>query len=295
MIDQHPDEWYELRRTGIGGSDAAAVLGMSKCKTPYQVWREKVYGERQPDNGQFERGRDLESFIRGKYVWETGKSVVMPSFLRLPEFPYICGNLDGVIHGDRKVVEFKTSLFDDWGDEPPIEYVLQCQHYLFITGYDETDLVVLILSTWKIKTFHIHSDAELQKLMVENYQKFWKHVEDKTPPEPVNCEDLKKMFPSSLSNSKTLSATAIDACKSIKEMKKQVADLQGAIEELEFQIKNELQDSDTGVDADGKTICTWKTSKPRQTIDSARLKAEEPGIYNSFLKQGTSSRTFLIK
>lgn len=293
MPDEHLQEWYENRRTGIGGSDAAAVLGMSKWKTPYQVWREKVYGERQPDNGQFERGRDLESFIREKYEKETGEKVFTQSFVRDPNYDFVVGNLDGIT--DEKVVEFKTSLFDDWGDEPPIEYVLQCQHYLLLTGYDEADLVVLILSTWKIKTFHIHADKELQDLMVENYQKFWKHVEDKTPPEPVNCEDLKKMFPSSLSNSKTLSATAIDACNSIKEMKKQVADLQGAIEELEFQIKTELQDSDTGVDADGKTICTWKTSKPRQTIDSARLKAEEPGIYNSFLKQGTSSRTFLIK
>ena len=293
MPDEHSQEWYDNRRTGIGGSDAAAVLGMSKWKTPYQVWREKVYGERQPDNGQFERGRDLEPFIREKYEKETGEKVFTPSFVRDPNYDFVVGNLDGIT--DEKVVEFKTSLFDDWGDEPPIEYVLQCQHYLLLTGYDEADLVVLILSTWKIKTFHIHADKELQDLMVENYQKFWKHVEDKTPPEPVNCEDLKKMFPSSLSNSKTLSATTIDACNTIKEMKKQIADLQGEIEELEFQIKNELQDSDTGVDADGKTICTWKTSKPRQTIDSARLKAEEPGIYNSFLKQGTSSRTFLIK
>lgn len=292
MTDTHDEQWHELRRTGIGGSDAAAVLGESHWKTPYQVWREKVYGERQPDNGQFERGRDLEPLIREWYEKETGNKVVIPCFLRYKDF--ICGNLDGVVNAE-KVVEFKTSLFDDWGDEPPIEYVLQCQHYLLLTGYDEADLVVLILSTWKHKIYHIHADEELQDLMVENYQKFWKHVEDKTPPDPVNIEDLKLMFPASKADSRTLSTTAIDACNSIKEMKKQVADIQGAIDELEFQIKNELQDSDTGVDADGKIICTWKTGKPRQTIDSARLKAEEPGIYNSFLKTGTASRTFLIK
>lgn len=293
MPDEHSQEWYDNRRTGIGGSDAAAVLGMSKWKTPYQVWREKVYGERQPDNGQFERGRDLESFIREKHENETGKKVVTPSFMRDPKYDFVVGNLDGIT--DEKVVEFKTSLFDDWGDEPPIEYILQCQHYLFITGYDEADLVVLILSTWKIKTFHIHADSELQNLMVENYQKFWKHVEDKTPPEPVNNDDLKKMFPSSLSNSKTLSQGAIDAYQALIEKKKQLVEIETDIDALEFQIKYELGEFDTGVNSDGKVLCTWKTSKPRQTIDSARLKAEEPGIYNSFLKQGTSSRTFLIK
>ena len=293
MPDEHSREWHDNRRTGIGGSDAAAVLGMSKWKTPYQVWREKVYGERQPDSKSFWIGRKTEPETRQWYENEIGKKVVVPDFKRDAIYPFICGNLDGIT--DEKVVEIKTDLFDDWGDEPRLEYVLQCQHYLYITGYDEADLVAFFRSDWTYRIFHIHADKELQDLMVENYQKFWKHVEDKTPPEPVNCEDLKKMFPSSVSNSRTLSATAIDACNSIKEMKKQVADLQGAIEELEFQIKNELQDSDTGVDADGKTVCTWKTSKPRQTIDSARLKAEEPGIYNSFLKQGTSSRTFLIK
>ena len=97
MIEAHSKEWHENRRTGIGGSDAAAVLGMSKWKTPYQVWREKVYGERQPDNGQFERGRDLESFIREKYEKETGKKVVTPSFMRDPNYDFVVGNLDGTV------------------------------------------------------------------------------------------------------------------------------------------------------------------------------------------------------
>lgn len=293
MIDQHPDEWYELRRTGIGGSDAAAVLGESKWKTPYKVWREKVFGERDPDKAQYERGRELEPSIRRWYEKETGKKVYVPSFMRDPKYDFICGNIDG--RTDDKVIEIKTALYDDWGDTPPNAYVLQCQHYLYLTGYDECDLVVRFLATWTHKVYTIHANPELQELMIKHYQAFWKYVETKTPPPAKTLDDLKLMFPASKNETKTLSQGAIDAYQALIEKKKQLVDIETDIDALEFQIKSELGEFDTGVNSDGKVLCTWKTSKPRQTLDTARLKMEEPGIYNSYLKQGNVSRTFLLK
>lgn len=292
MIIQHPDEWYELRRTGIGGSDAAAVLGMSKWKTPYQVWREKVFGERDPDNKSFEAGRRLEPIIREWYEDETGQKVVVPGFMRDKHYPFLCGNVDGLT--DDKVIEIKTARFNDWGDTPPNAYVLQCQHYLLLTGKNSADLVVLFAGQ-DFKVYSINTNPALQTAMLQHYYQFWQYVESKTPPQPQTLDDLKLMFPASKNDTKTLSQKAIAAYETLIEKKKMLVDIETDIDALEFQIKSELGEFDTGVNSDGKVLCTWKTSKPRQTLDTARLKTEEPGIYNSYLKQGNVSRTFLLK
>lgn len=290
MINQHPDEWYELRRTGIGGSDAAAVLGESKWKTPYKVWREKVFGERDPDNKSFQAGRRLEPIIREWYEDETGQKVVIPGFMRDKHYKFLCGNVDGLT--DDKVIEIKTARFNDWGDTPPNAYVLQCQHYLLLTGKDSADLVVLFAGQ-DFKVYSIDANPDLQRSMLSLYKIFWNCVETKTPPPARTLDDIKAMFPMSVANTKTLSRNAIAGCKTINEMKKQIASLQSDIDEIELDIKNELQDSDTGIDSDGRVICTWKTSKPRMTVDTEGLK--KAGLYDQFLKPGKPNRTFLLK
>lgn len=292
MTDTHDEQWHELRRTGIGGSDAAAVLGESKWKTPYKVWREKVFGERDPDNKSFEAGRRLEPIIREWYEDETGQKVVIPGFMRDKHYPFLCGNVDGLT--DDKVIEIKTARFNDWGDTPPNAYVLQCQHYLLLTGKDSADLVVLFAGQ-DFKVYSIDTNPALQTAMLQHYYQFWQYVESKTPPPPQTLDDLKLMFPASKNDTKTLSQKAIAAYETLIEKKKMLVDIETDIDALEFQIKSELGEFDTGVNSDGKVLCTWKTSKPRQTLDTVRLKTEEPGIYNSYLKQGNVSRTFLLK
>ncbi len=290
MIDQHPDEWYELRRTGIGGSDAAAVLGESHWKTPYKVWREKVFGERDPDNKSFQAGRRLEPVIRQWYEDETGQKVIVPDFMRSEQYPFLCGNCDGLT--DDKVIEIKTARYNDWGDSPPVEYVLQCQHYLLLTGKQTADLVVLFAGQ-DFKIYRIDANPALQTVMLQHYRAFWKHVETKTPPPAKTLDDLKLMFPTSKSEKKTLSQKAIAAYEALIAKKKLLVEIEADIDDLEFQIKSELGEFDTGVNADGKILCTWKTSKPRMVVDTEELK--KAGLYEKFLKQGTANRSFLLK
>ena len=57
-------EWLEARRGGIGGSDAATLLGVSKFSSPYKLWAEKTGRDIGDfDNPYMRRGRALEPVI----------------------------------------------------------------------------------------------------------------------------------------------------------------------------------------------------------------------------------------
>ena len=70
-------EWLQVRRSGIGGSDAAAALGLSPWKSPLELWEEKAMGKTQPrqENDAMIFGRLLEPIVREEFVRRTGYKV----------------------------------------------------------------------------------------------------------------------------------------------------------------------------------------------------------------------------
>ncbi len=70
------EQWLQIRRKTIGGSDAAAIVGLSHYSTPYSVWANKT--GRIPDaedNEAMRQGRDLEEYVAKRWEEATGKSV----------------------------------------------------------------------------------------------------------------------------------------------------------------------------------------------------------------------------
>ena len=139
-IDEHSEAWHDERRKCIGGSDAAAVLGMSNWKTPYEVWHDKVYGPTFKGNDGTRRGQLREPQIVTEYATKTGRIVYQPGHMTMPERPYVGCNLDGLCKD--RIIEAKTAnaRAESRWSEPgiittenvegriPMEYFLQCQH-----------------------------------------------------------------------------------------------------------------------------------------------------------------------
>lgn len=68
------DEWLQLRQKTIGGSDAAAIIGLNKWETPYSVWAEKTGRiAHTEDNEAMRTGRDLEEYVAKRFEEATGK------------------------------------------------------------------------------------------------------------------------------------------------------------------------------------------------------------------------------
>lgn len=290
-------EWLKERQSGIGGSDVAAILGLSKWRTPLDVYNSKVGEVTDEDNVSMEWGRRLEPVIRQAYADKTGRAVECPEHLfRHVKYPFMIANLDGLC-ADR-VLEIKTARTGaDWGeegtDEIPEYYLTQVQHYMTVTGKELCDVAVLIgASDFRIYT--VKNDPELAALLIEEEKKFWQCVQDRTPPAPRSLAEISKTFP--VSRPETIEATdevakALDTLRSAREEMAKVKE----IESSALATIQGYMGANEALDIGGQIVATWKSGKPVARLDSASLKAKMPDIYKQFLKLGAPVRRFTLK
>ncbi|GED71215.1 hypothetical protein BRE01_49170 [Brevibacillus reuszeri] len=270
---QHAD-WLEYRRLGIGGSDAAAICGMSRYKSPMGVYLEKL-GELPPveDNPKMKAGRKLEPVIADWFAEDTGYKVWRQNAIfQHPEHPFMLANIDRWLPGLNAGLECKnTSEYckDDWsGTQAPTEYILQCNHYMAVTGADRWFIVVLI-GGWDLQWRVIERDEELIKNLITIEKGFWEdHVMAKMPPSfsHQDTEYLKTTFAESATDSSI--ELPEDAYPIIQELHRARADKSIAEQREEAaknQIKGYMQTSERAY-FQGDLCFTWKTGKRGRTF-----------------------------
>jgi len=190
--------------TGLGASEIAAALGLSRWKAPITLWLEKT--GRQPPSQVGEPalwGNKLEPIVRAEYVERHGVEVHIPKASEYhPEIAWARATVDGYVYvpgesGDLErshVLECKTvglRLADDWGDEGerevPDYYYCQAVWQMFVTGLTRVDFAVLLggQSYFEVPVYH---DAQLVADILEGASEFMGYVERDTPP-PVDASD----------------------------------------------------------------------------------------------------------
>lgn len=183
------EEWTALRSTTIGGSDAAAILGLNPYKSPYALWAEKTGKVIPEDISQKEAvrlGTDLEEYVAKRFTEATGKKVRRENYTVFrDDMPYAHANYDRLVIGERAGLEIKTTnalhLSKFKNGEFPATYYAQCCHYLLVSGLDRWYLAVLVLGI-DFKVFVIERDeAELEALK-EVEESFWENIQSETPP-----------------------------------------------------------------------------------------------------------------
>lgn len=169
------DGWLDQRKKGIGGSDVAAIMGLSPWRTPAEVWLEKT-GRAAPqdlsDRPHVQRGVDLEAFVGEQFKKRHGDmrvrrvNAVCQSIERpwaQASLDYECAELSGNITREWGVLEIKTSRNDaDWADGIPVYYMTQVQHYLSVTGRSYAWVAVQFDSDWlwEYREYRIERDEE---------------------------------------------------------------------------------------------------------------------------------------
>lgn len=299
------EDWLLARTTGIGGSDVAAILGLSKWKTPLQVYQEKR-GEIEPqaDNDAMRWGRYLEPVVRQAYADETGNEVrVLDELVRHPANDFMIANLDGFVlptSGPRRVFEAKTARTGEgWGepgsDQIPQPYLLQVQHYMEVSGFPIADVAVLIGGS-DFRIYEVPADRELQQMLVEAEADFWQRVQKGEPPEPVSYADVQARFGrASKAGSVLADDEVMQALRQLRELKTQAKHLELAEEQWKAIVMKALGENDTLIDSSGHTLATWKASAAPKRFDSTAFKAKHPDLYELFLAVGEPSRRFLLK
>lgn len=293
------EEWLKLRSQYIGGSDAAAVVGLNPFSSPYALWAEKT-GQIPCFSGNLatEVGTFLEEFVAQKFAAETGKKVrkCNQSFLN-SDYPFAIANIDREIVGEDAGLEIKTTselnMKKFKGGEYPANYYCQCVHYIAMTGKQRWYLAVLI-GNRDFQWFTIERDeAEIAALMGAEAD-FWELVKNRTPPvadgSRATTDAIKTIFAESSEDTVDLTLK-LPALLQYIDLDKQIAELETLRDEAANRIKSFMGDAGGG-ECEGYRV-SWKSST-RRTFDSKKFAKENPGLDLTGYYKETSARTFRV-
>lgn len=311
------EEWKALRKNYIGGSDAAAVVGLNHFSSPYALWAEKTgrtpafEGNLATDVGTF-----LEDFIAQRFSAESGKKVrrANQSFIN-DRYPWAIANIDRDIVGEDSGLECKsTSALNTKrfrGGEFPTNYYCQCVHYLGVTEKTRWYLAVLIgnhdfkiyqltrserdaCPEWCESSVYI-SDEEIAALMTAE-EVFWnENVKKDVPPAPDGSRSCAEAI------NTVFEASNDDVCVSLfayaqdletrNKLCFQIKELESMRDEIDNRIKTFMGDAGSG-ECDTYHV-TW-TSSERKSFDSKRFVKDHPSLDLSGYYKTSSYRTFKV-
>jgi len=296
------NEQWEQRRSGLGGSDAAAICGLSRYKSPLDVYLEKVEGFYNTDNNEaIHFGNILEPVIGEEYARRTNSTLIKFEFpFKAKENFFMFANIDFFVKEKDKVLECKTASSykkDEWGYEGtdfiPDEYLMQCVHYAHVLDVEHVDVAVLI-GGQDFRIFTYKRNKELEKNLIDLEKSFWlDNVEKRIPPAPSNMNDLSRLWPQSKESTKivTNDVTTI-LIEDYKRNKSTIKKLEEENEQIKIGILKHIQDNELLVDENGKKIASYK-SQIKKTLDLGTLKDKYIDIYEECLKE-SSFRVFRV-
>lgn len=200
--------WLDARKNHIGGSDAAACVGMNPYKDNVRLWEEKmgmVLPEDISDKEYVRYGTEAEKYLRGLFALDFPEYQVLYDennmFLN-PDFPWMHASLDGELvdqWGRHGILEIKTTNIlqsmqrEKWNDRIPDNYYCQILHYLAVTECDFAVLKARLKSEWNgeliIREKHYfieRSEVEEDiKMLVEAERRFWECIKSGRRPDLI--------------------------------------------------------------------------------------------------------------
>jgi len=276
-------EWLERRRKGIGGTDAAAILGLSKYRTAIDVWAEKT-GRRRHDRemtAPMKWGLLLEEVIARAYTEETGRIVRRVPIRKHPRLDFVIGSFDRLVLATEylpgKILEIKTARSDDGyaerGSElavaaprriPPMHYV-QVQHYLGISGLAEADVAVLFGGS-DFRIYPIPRDDEFIFDLYAELGLWWNAyvVGDVQPPVgPDDAAFLSRKYPRDLTEETIATPEIVETLEALLALRDRIDLLERDRDAMENAIKEYMGDAGKLISALGTV--SWKANDRRTT------------------------------
>jgi putative phage-type endonuclease len=302
-------DWLAVRRTGIGGSDAAAAVGLNPYVSALDLWLDKTGrgdGLPRPDPGDTTSptywGNLLEPIVAAAYTQQTGNRVrKVNAVLRHPSIPFMLANLDREIVGvpGVQVLECKTAgEFGArlWREGVP-EYVqLQVMHQLAVTGKRAADVAVLLCGQ-ALEVHRIERDDALIARLIELEAAFWRCVETDTPPPADGSESadraLRCLYPGAggtvdFSDDRRLSAAFAD----LVAVRADIEARQAIESQLKQQIQQAMAEADRAMFETGSV--SFRRSKDGSGVDLKRLLADHPELATRYAITKPGSRRFLV-
>ena len=287
----------------LGGSDIAAVLGISPWKTPLQLWQDKTMPA-MPENNDPERmkvlnrGKRLEPYILDMIRAEHGLTITAVNQRYIDaSVPYFASEIDaeaGPLNIEIKTVSpFKIK---EWGDEGtdalPLHYVAQVQWGMGITKREQCDVFALIGDD--LRRYSVLADAELIAAMRDKAQAFWQqYVATLNPPPPAGESDLYALYPRDTGEAIAIDGddAAVAALCELRALKDEAKSIGEKIAVAEGVLKTKMADAAVAT-LGGQRVCSWKSQSAKR-FDQKAFAAAQPAMFDQFIKT-TESRVFRL-
>ncbi len=299
----------ENRRKYVGGSDLAAILGLSPYKNAHSVWVEKVTGELEPiDNDAIALGNALEPGLCQLAANKIRLKVWNSNPFRVVKGTRIGVHMDGFVNGDDigpdipgpdVPIECKTAGLvsdfadtEEWGepmtDEIPGQYLPQCHGLMMATGADHCWVSALVRGRGHV-LYRVRADVEIHQMIIEQVEEFWDCVEKDVPPadSPPELEVMKRL--------RRVPQTVMMAPERIVEP---LADMEEAKVQIKYweerkkeanacvlEIMGHAEAALLDPEADPKKCVLTYMQQKRMGIDKQKLKEEYPDAFEACQKE----------
>ena len=310
--DINRQQWLEVRKQGLGSSDAAAAVGLNPYQSQLELWLIKTGRDAdlpKPDaddeSSPMYWGNILEPIVAAHYTKHTGHKVRrINAVLQHPESDksWMLANLDYAVVGadDVQVLECKTAGeygARNWREGVP-EYVqCQVQHQLAVTGLQAADVCVLICGQ-QLKIYRIERDEELIAKLIELERLFWHCVQSNIPPCADGSESagfaLRCLFPQDYGQTVDFSDnTHVSSLfDSLINTRKQLSFYQQQEEFYKQLLQQNLGEASYAQFAQGSL--SWKKAKDSVYLDTTALVKDHPQLCQQYQRSKVGSRRFLV-
>lgn len=272
------EKWLAWRREGIGASDVAAIVGLSRWGSPVSVYLEKTSGVSAEQTEPMAWGLLLEDVILDEWVRRRDDGLEVPPGTRQalafrPDAPHHRATLDGIAFaGDtpRGIVEVKNvGTRWDSGDVPDY-YQIQAQWQIHVTDL-EAGWIVALHTGNRLESYPIERDQKTIDLLVERVDAFWTdHVlAERMPPaddSEATLRALKDAYPDTTTGkAREVGEGVLEALRRRREAKSEIKALEATVREAESAVRAALGDAEEGV-IDGRTVVTLKKIEVEEQI-----------------------------
>lgn len=294
-------EWLQLRKQGIGGSDAGAVCGLNPYSSRMKVFMDKTSDDTEKSNSEAVRiGHDLEQYVAERFMEAAGLKVRRSNFMyRSKKHPFMIADIDRLIVGEDAGLECKTTgayNADKWADgKIPLHYMMQCFHYMAVTGKRTWYIACVILGR-EFTCRKLSWDDDLIGQLIEVEKEFWNsHVVPGVMPAPDGSKTCDEILNKHFKNVKKAGAVELpgfdEKLGRREEIISLIDKLQTEQKQIEQEIKLYMRENEFAASEHYKV--SW-SSVDTTRLDTKRIKQEKPEIYASYAKT-TSSRRFTVK
>lgn len=285
-----------IRKNGVGCSEVAATMGMSKWCTPRELFFRKKGAIHNANNLAMRVGNALESLILDEFAERHPELSILiaPDTLQKG---ILLGHLDAWAPGEC-TIQAKTAVHkSDWGEEGtdqiPTDYLIQVQAEMLLAG-ERRAYVPVLFSHNEYAEYIVQADPDLQAMCMQSVDYFWAHVERNEPPPPKSMEEVLECW-GKISRKATVEATEFIAqcVQDFIHLQNMRKELEEDEERIKTEILKHMREAEI-LSYEGQKLCTWTLCKGRTSIDGEKLKQEHPEIYTKYQTTGNPYRRFTV-